>query len=72
MFQQLHRSPFLSFCETLKQVCERSAYLDGDGQGGGAEVFLHNAAHPLRGAEQIRQLVRPQVTETLDRPYGTH
>lgn len=54
------------------EVYVRNVYLDADGQRGGTEVFLYNVGHPLRGAEQVRQFIRSQVTETLDRPYGTH
>lgn len=69
--QQIYQLNILH-CETLKQVCERNVYLDSDGQGGGTEVFLYSVGHSLRGAEQIRQFISSQVTETLHRPYGTH
>lgn len=48
------------------------SYLDGDGERGGAEVPLHKVGHPLSGAEQIRQLVRPKVAKALHRSQRTH
>lgn len=46
--------------------------LDGKGERGATEMFLHHVADPLCRTEQISHLLGTQVTETLHRPQGTN
>lgn len=46
--------------------------LDGKGERGATEMFLHRISNPLCCTKQISHFLGTQVTETLHRPQGTN
>lgn len=78
-------APWSSFCDWAREKAESLikqtikpfsadwfTNLDGKGERGATEMFLHHVADPLRGTEQISHFLGTQVTETLHRPQGTN
>lgn len=56
----------------LKNITECVVYLNGDGDWGGIEVFLHHVGDSLSGGEQICQLIWPKIPKTLNWSEWAH
>lgn len=56
----------------LKNITKCVVYLNGDGDWGGIEVFLHHVGDSLSGGEQICQLIWPKIPKTLNWSEWAH